>query len=48
MAGVWELGRYHSVTTSRRYAEVEPNLSEHEGKDCSLFVAANEADATIV
>ena len=48
MGRVWELDRYHSVTTSRRYAEVEPTLSEHEGKDCALFVAANEADAAIV
>ena len=48
MARVWELGRYHSVTTSRRYAEDKPTLSKHEGKDCALFVATNEADTAIV
>ena len=48
MERVWELGRYHSVTTSRRYAEDKPTLSKHEGKDCALFVATNEADTAIV
>ena len=59
MAKVWQgYGNWAVITPlplaedmpkiCRRYAEDKPTLSKHEGKDCALFVATNEADATIV